>query len=84
MGLLASLFELAADVVDVVRQRQAARKTEEGAIRAAWLKGYRSGAGLDDEGGGSRIGHDARAEWDRLQVEAKKRDDELRAKMRGE
>ncbi len=84
MGLFASLFELAADVIDVVRERQNARKVKEDALRESYLKGYRHGSGLEGgPGKGSQIGKDARAEWDADQVAARKRDEELRDKMRG-
>lgn len=85
MGLLASLFELAADVVDVVRERQKARATRDNAIREAWMKGYREGSGLEGgPGHGSRIGKEAREEFDRTFAESQKRDAELRARMRGD
>jgi hypothetical protein len=85
MGTLATIFELAAEVIDEVRERRRSRTTYEGAIRAAYERGYRAGAGLEGgPGKGSELGKAARAEWDAEQVESRRRDEELRAKMRGD
>lgn len=46
------------------------RKAERARLREA-DKAARKRAGLDDEGGGSRAGREARAEWDREQAKRK-------------
>lgn len=48
----------------------ARRKAERRRLKAA-DKAARKRAGLDDEGGGSRAGKEARAEWDRDQAKRK-------------
>lgn len=52
------------------RAKKAHEKAKKRAERARFEQA-RKDAGLTDEGGGSRAGHEARAEWDREQ--AKKR-----------
>lgn len=53
------------------KQDEAARRKAERARRKAADAAARKRAGLDDEGGGSRAGKEARAEWDREQAKKK-------------
>lgn len=53
------------------KQAAAAAKKKARAIQKAAFEKARKDAGLTDEGGGSRAGHEARAEWDREQAKRK-------------